>query len=232
MKYLIILLITSSAFGFEHYPNNRKWSTRTITWKAEVDLREATINAICTWNGPTSNSCALNAYFEFVEVDSNPNINVSFKEGVNTALGGLCTSAVRGNEIYHAEISIYNKNDLAALLLHEFGHALGLDHSTVDDAIMNPKFKNYNSLHKDDIEGICSLYAVQVTPPVLNITILKKRGNLYLLSCDSIVDWIYADGWIDRKSCVVSHRFKNVKYSFVTVEYRGWSQTSIIKKRR
>lgn len=43
---------------------------------------------------------------------------------------------------------------------HEFGHALGLEHSNIREALMYPMYTYVEdfSLHKDDIEGIQYLY--------------------------------------------------------------------------
>ncbi|GAA6106096.1 matrix metalloproteinase-9-like [Tachysurus ichikawai] len=49
---------------------------------------------------------------------------------------------------------------------HEFGHALGLDHSNIQDALMYPMYKYIAdfSLHQDDIEGIQYLYGPKKGP--------------------------------------------------------------------
>lgn len=43
---------------------------------------------------------------------------------------------------------------------HEFGHALGLDHSSVPEALMYPMYRYLEGspLHEDDVRGIQHLY--------------------------------------------------------------------------
>jgi len=52
---------------------------------------------------------------------------------------------------------------------HEFGHALGLDHSKIKDALMYPMYKYIEdfSLNQDDIEGIQYLYGIY--PPSFKV---------------------------------------------------------------
>uniref|UniRef100_A0A3Q4AFX9 Matrix metalloproteinase-9 n=1 Tax=Mola mola TaxID=94237 RepID=A0A3Q4AFX9_MOLML len=49
---------------------------------------------------------------------------------------------------------------------HEFGHALGLDHSSIREALMYPMYSFVEdfSLHEDDIEGIHYLYGSKTGP--------------------------------------------------------------------
>jgi len=49
--------------------------------------------------------------------------------------------------------------DLLTVAIHEFGHALGLRHSTVSEAIMFPTYSGIKrTLASDDIQGIQSIY--------------------------------------------------------------------------
>ena len=58
------------------------------------------------------------------------------------------------------EIDVLGKGiDVETVALHEIGHLLGLDHSTIGDAVMFPMIEGVRrTLHQDDINGIRSLY--------------------------------------------------------------------------
>ncbi len=53
--------------------------------------------------------------------------------------------------------------DLVSVLAHEFGHALGLAHSTVSNSLMYPYYSGpHRYLHSDDTAGIQALYGASV----------------------------------------------------------------------
>jgi hypothetical protein len=64
-------------------------------------------------------------------------------------------------------------NDLQRVLLHEFGHVLGLDHPDDDGqtvtAVMNSVISDVNYLTPDDIAGVHALYAPDLTRPTVSI---------------------------------------------------------------
>ncbi len=52
--------------------------------------------------------------------------------------------------------------DLITVAAHEFGHGLGLAHSTVGDALMYPYYGGpHRFLRQDDIDGIQSIYGAE-----------------------------------------------------------------------
>jgi len=65
-----------------------------------------------------------------------------------------------GDSICYDKWKEYNSNYLTAIMIHEFGHALGLEHSDNPDAVMypkiNPNFERYGSpcVSPQSLEGI------------------------------------------------------------------------------
>lgn len=53
---------------------------------------------------------------------------------------------------------IFTSVDFRRVALHELGHALGLDHTTVSPAIMQATINNNDQLRQDDIDGVNALY--------------------------------------------------------------------------
>lgn len=106
-------------------------------------------------------------------------INIlKWAKGKDWPLGGnvvaVCYTWSKANIIKEFDIVFNNKNwawstsgqsgkmDVGAIATHEVGHALGLDHSNIQDAVMYPKVKqgdiSNRTLHPDDSTGISRLY--------------------------------------------------------------------------
>lgn len=70
--------------------------------------------------------------------------------------------------------------DLATVILHELGHALGLGHTADANAVMNPYYQGVNlTLGADDILGIQSIYG---TPTYVATVVPLPASGLLLIS--------------------------------------------------
>ncbi|MGH3693118.1 MAG: matrixin family metalloprotease [Pseudonocardiaceae bacterium] len=150
----------------------------------QADIRGAVTAALALWSGVTPLT------FAEVPINQNPEIRIVFAAGDHgdgnnfDGVGGTLAHAFfpppNGGEIagdahfdeaetWSVRIPIpANRFDLQMLATHEFGHSLGLDHSTVAGAIMRPFFQAGTSqrfLHQDDIDGIRSIYGTPATVP-------------------------------------------------------------------
>ncbi len=66
-------------------------------------------------------------------------------------------------DVYSGPLRSDNTSEFERVALHELGHALGLNHSTADSAIMQPFVSDTNSLQADDIAGVVSIYGTGAT---------------------------------------------------------------------
>ncbi|KZV31251.1 Metalloendoprotein 1 precursor [Dorcoceras hygrometricum] len=165
---------SKSLYAF--YPGNPKWG-KTKLWCYIVQTtpdayRPAIYRALAAWQQVSP--------FRFPMVKNNfPNIKFSFEVGAH----GECEpfyadtwkiahiSKPPGGEDGEVEVHFNGCKrwspdgdpdalDIETTATHEMGHALGLEHSTVEDAIMFPHIGEgvKKGIHADDIEGIRALY--------------------------------------------------------------------------
>lgn len=74
-------------------------------------------------------------------------------------VGTTCMGSVIINDIAHTMVASEDHNTIVATIAHELGHAIGLGHSSVKEALMYYSTGTINkALHQDDIDGISYLY--------------------------------------------------------------------------
>lgn len=86
---------------------------------------------------------------------------------------GFTNSITRDNQILKSEITIYDVNNLAdeqlaTIIRHEMGHAIGLAHSTAPEDLMYPSIQSdHRYISECNIDAITELYAERQTSQVV-----------------------------------------------------------------
>ncbi|XP_043928518.1 collagenase 3-like [Protopterus annectens] len=164
--------------GYNLFPNNLKWPTNNVTYRIEnyspdlppVDVDRAIKKALKVWSDVTP--------LKFTRIYSGTaDIMISFGSGEHgdkypfDGPDGLLAHAFPpgqnlGGDTHFDEDETWTTNskgyNLFNVAAHEFGHALGLQHSQDVGALMYPVYSYVNpkefQLSDDDVKGIQVLY--------------------------------------------------------------------------
>ncbi|KAM8921382.1 matrix metalloproteinase-18-like [Pelodytes ibericus] len=172
-----------------------KWKKDSLTYKiinttsllADKLVREELIKALKVWENVS--------HLKFIEVGINQTADIDIffvsglhNDGFRNAFDGpgrvlghaFMPPSSKSKKDIDGDLHLDNDEkwsinqkkgiNLLQAAAHEIGHSLGLDHSTVPEALMAPTYKGYKpnfQLHQDDIEAIQSMYgkpSAQVKP--------------------------------------------------------------------
>jgi hypothetical protein len=178
----VILFLFLCTFCLEAYTlTGCKWSSGQASFRVNVAggpayALTAVLDAMDLWNDVYS------SYFEFLYLgptvasgDAYDGQNRVYFGEFSDSTVGTCHYWFVGSQTVDTDVKlrsnrVWTETTLKMVASHEFGHALGLGHSSVSSANMYYAMNGITALHQDDINGITFLYPGQA--------IVKGSGNI------------------------------------------------------
>jgi len=170
------------------------WSTATMTWYyapagqpswANTTQMVALIQqAMNTW----SSQCGVQ--FQFL---GTTDVQATVQDGASI-IGWLSDMNYSGNTSWYMRSGLMTEADIQLnvkangapastypVILHELGHAIGLDHSEVHESVMagppaSPAYSYATSLTPDDVTACQTLYGPSKTPPIQVASVPAPSG--------------------------------------------------------
>ena len=175
-------LIPNNGIFFRYYSGRPKWNKFNLTYSIrnftqDIQIsKESQVMAIVSGLEQWANVTP----FKFERVDRSADLNFIFSRRRHNFAHNICPVQFEGlgGQVAHAFPPTYGEvhfdddeiwwdrpdldpdcRDLYAVAVHEIGHLLGMDHSSIPDAIMYAYHQNGKRiLTEDDIKGITNLY--------------------------------------------------------------------------
>jgi len=123
--------------------------------------------------GPLSAQSGALIIEDFIEMD-----NGEVRTAATTAMWFSSGEAVRAEMTF--DMDVVGADTMWGVATHEAGHALGLGHSNLDDALMAPVYRGQKSVHADDFGGYAVLYGQcdrSIVDRKFRIFIPRARGS-------------------------------------------------------
>lgn len=154
----ITFLLTSSAYAAQ------RWEKDTLNVYIIENAKEYIMKkAFTKWQSASRERIK----FKYVQNEDNADIVVEYVENLPGMVVGLCTNNYSNEEIIYSKIYLARKNNVKAILtndeyyrimLHEIGHALGLEHSQNNNSIMRENAMEITDISLSDRKTFQELY--------------------------------------------------------------------------
>jgi hypothetical protein len=140
------------------------WNTVATS---SLKMESAGLSSISLSGDTTVSSAAAKTSVDSIIVGCNASVpsfttNSILGEGGYTCTSTSCRGAVILNDASGSYVKSSDRTTVVNAIAHELGHALGLGHTSVKEALMYYNLtidgKVQKSLHQDDIDGITYLY--------------------------------------------------------------------------